>query len=208
VQESIHFSLKELRRDVLDIVQIHNATVDCVMKGELAELLLEAKRQGKLRYLGASVYGEDAALAVIESKQFEVLQVAYNLLDQRMAKRVFPTAERAGVGVVVRSAFLKGVLTPRAQWLPEPLAELRNAADRVREAFNASWQVLPDVALRFCLSTPEVTTVLIGSSTADELRQALASVEAGAFAKHELARASTLALSDEALLNPSFWPIP
>src|SRR4030095_3478524 len=132
VQESIHFSLKELRRDVLDIVQIHNATVDCVMKGELAELLLEAKRQGKLRYLGASVYGEDAALAVINFNQFEVLPVAYHGLDHRRAEGVCPTAKRANVGVVFRAAFRKGVLTPRAQWLPEPLAELRNAADRVR----------------------------------------------------------------------------
>jgi aryl-alcohol dehydrogenase-like predicted oxidoreductase len=208
VQKSLDCSLKALQRDVLDIVQIHNATAEDLAQGEIVSLLLDAKQQGKIRFLGASVYGEAAALAVIESKQFDVLQVAYNLLDQRMAQRVFPAAERASVGVIVRSVFLKGVLTPRAQWLPKPLAELRQAADRIRETFRASWQVLPEVALRFCLSTPQVTTVLTGASTPNELRQAIAAAEAGPFAKQQLAATSDLGLSDERLLNPFYWPIP
>jgi aryl-alcohol dehydrogenase-like predicted oxidoreductase len=208
IQSSLEGSLRTLQRDALDIVQIHNATVEAIVQGEIFEGLLNAKQQGKLRFLGASVYGEDAALAVIGSKQFDVLQVAYNLLDQRMAQRVFPAAERAGIGVIVRSAFLKGALTPRAEWLPATLAELRKAADRVRETFHASWQVLPEVALRFCLSTPLVATVLTGASTLNELKQALAAVEAGPFAKQQLARTSDLGLSDDRLLNPSYWPIP
>ena len=207
VQNSLHSSLKLLRRDVLDIVQIHNATVDCVTKGEIGELLLDAKRQGKIRYLGASVYGEDAALTVIESKQFEVLQVAYNLLDQRMAQRVFPTAERAGVGVVVRSPLLKGALTSRAQWLPVTLVKLKDAADTIRESFAASWQALPDIALRFCISAPGVVSTLVGASTLKELEQALAAAEMGPLSKPKLARTAALALSDERLLNPSYWPI-
>jgi aryl-alcohol dehydrogenase-like predicted oxidoreductase len=207
VQCSLEGSLRTLQRDALDIVQIHNATVEAIAQGEIFEGLLNAKQQGKVRFLGASVYGEDAALAVIGSKQFDVLQVAYNLLDQRMAQRVFPAAERAGVGVIVRSVFLKGALTPRAEWLPAALAELRTAADRVRETFHASWLVLPEVGLRFCLSTPQVATVLTGASTLNELTQALTAVEAGPLTEQLLARTPDLGLCDERLLNPSYWPI-
>lgn len=207
VQCSLESSLRTLQRDALDIVQIHNATVEAIAQGEIFEGLLNAKQQGKVRFLGASVYGENAALAVIGSKQFDVLQVAYNLLDQRMAQRVFPAAERAGVGVIVRSVFLKGALTPRAEWLPAALAELRTAADRVRETFQASWQVLPEMALRFCLSTPQVATVLTGASTLNELTQALTAVEAGPLTQQLLARTPDLGLCDERLLNPSYWPI-
>jgi len=207
MQKSLDSSLQRLQREVLDIVQIHNATAEVIAEGELAKLLLEAKQQGKIRYLGASVYGEATALAVIGSKQFDVLQVAYNLLDQRMAQRVFPAAERAGVGVIVRSVFLKGALTPRAEWLPATLVGLRKAAERVRETFHASWQVLPEVALRFCLSTPQVATVLTGASSPNELTQALAAVEAGPLSEQLLACTPDLGLSDDRLLNPSYWPI-
>lgn len=67
VQSSLESSLSALQRDVLDIVQIHNATVDIITQGEMANILIEARHQVKVRFLGASVYGEEAALAVIEA---------------------------------------------------------------------------------------------------------------------------------------------
>ncbi|HXI28127.1 MAG TPA: aldo/keto reductase, partial [Vicinamibacterales bacterium] len=99
---SIESSLRALRRDALDIVQIHNATRDTIDNRALTDALLDAKRRGLVRAIGASVYGEDAALAVIATGAFGVLQVALNALDQRMRDRVLPAAAAAGVGVVVR----------------------------------------------------------------------------------------------------------
>ncbi|MBI3491613.1 MAG: aldo/keto reductase, partial [Acidobacteria bacterium] len=133
VGASIESSLRALKREVLDIVQIHNATRMMIDEGAMTDALLDAQRHGLVRVLGASVYGEDAALAVIRAGHYAVLQVAFNALDQRMARQVMPAADAAGVGVIVRSAFLKGALTPKAQWLPESLAPLREAALRARD---------------------------------------------------------------------------
>lgn len=207
VQGSMENSLRALQRDVLDIVQIHNAAIDVMAQGEMAGILLEAQRQGKVRFLGASVYGEEAALAAVEAGCFDVIQVAYSVLDQRMAWRVFPVAERAGVGILVRSALLKGALTAKAPWLPPELGELKRAAERARDLLAGSWQSLPEAALRFCLSARPVATVLIGARTAEELRQALAAAEAGALSEEVLARAPALALTEEHWLNPSYWSI-
>ena len=207
VQDSLKNSLQALRRDVLDIVQIHNATVEVIAQGEMVKVLLDAQRQGPVRFLGASVYTEAEAMAVIEAGCFDVLQVAYNILDQRMARRVFLAAERADVGIIGRSAFLKGVLTPKAQWLPLELSELRQAAEQARDALAGSWQALPEMALRFCLSASQVATVLVGVRTVDELNQALATEKAGPLSEAILARTSALALSDDRLLNPFYWPV-
>ena len=207
VEDSLVNSLRTLRRDVLDIVQIHNVTVDVMDQGEMAQALLDALQRGKVRFLGASVYTEAEALAIVEAGCFDVLQVAYNLLDQRMARRVFPAAERAGVGIMVRSALLKGALTAKARWLPPELAELRQAAERAKDALAGSWQSLPEVALRFCLSSPQVATVLVGVRTVEELRQSLAAEGAGPLPKELLAQTSALALTDKRLLNPSYWPV-
>lgn len=207
VRSSLENSLRALRRDVLDIVQIHNATPEVIRRGEMADILIEARRKGKVRFLGASVYGEEAALEAIDAGCYDVLQVAYNVLDQRMARQVFPAAERADVGIIVRSALLKGALTAKAPWLPQELAELRRAAERAKNILAGAWQSLPEAALRFCLSAPQVATVLVGVRTLEELRQALAAAEAGPLSAEMLARTPALALRDEPLLNPSYWPV-
>ncbi len=152
---SLDRSRRALERDVLDIVQVHNATADMIDAGRVSDRLLEARGRGVVRVLGASVYGVEAALAVVRSGAYDVLQVAFNVLDQRMAREVLPAADAAGVGVIARSAVLKGVLTPKAQWLPLALAPLGEAAARARDAIaGGSWERLPQAAMRFCLSEP------------------------------------------------------
>lgn len=208
VQKSLEESRYTLQRDVLDIVQIHNATEGLITRGEFSEVLFQAKQQGKVRFLGASVYGEKAALAVIEAGCYDVLQVAYNVLDQRMAKYVFPAAELVGVGIIARSILLKGALTAKARWLPEDLTPLREAAERAKDILAGSWQAMPQAALRFCLSKPQVATVLMGVRTLSELKQALMAVESGPLPAELLAQAPLLALTEERLLNPSHWNVP
>jgi aryl-alcohol dehydrogenase-like predicted oxidoreductase len=209
VTASIESSRRALGRDTLDIVQIHNATREMIADGAITAALVDARRRRVVRVIGASVYGEDAAMAVIESGEYGVLQVALNALDQRMMREVLPAADAAGVGVIVRSAFLKGALTPKAQWLPEPLAPLRDAAARARDLLaGGSWDRLPDAAMRFCLSVPGVASVLTGARTLAELDAAVASETAGPLADPIMASAAALATADEQLLNPSLWPVP
>ena len=208
LRASLERSLRSLRRDALDIVQIHNATVETVAAGMFTEALLEARAAGLVRFIGASVYGEAAALAVVKAGCFEVLQVAYNVLDQRMASRVLPAAAAAGVGVLVRSAYLKGVLTSRAEWLPMEMEQLRRAARLARDAVGGSWAELARAALRFCLSARAVSSVLVGVRTVAELDEALAAGALGALPPDLVASLGQLALADEHLLNPAHWPIP
>ena len=208
VDASIEASRLALARQTLDVVQIHNATADMVSREEILEALVSARRRGVVRFIGASVYGEENALAVIESGHFDVLQIAFNALDQRMAAKVLPAANAAGVGVVVRSALLKGALTSKAQWLPGPLETLRIAAERARDLLaDGSWDALPEAATRFCLSFPSVSSVLTGARTVEELDVAIDAEAAGPLSAQLLAGTAGLALDEERLLNPSYWPI-
>jgi len=205
---SLQRSLHALRRDTLDIVQIHNATLEVIERGEMMEILLEAQRRGEVGFLGASVYTEAEALAVIKSGYFDVLQVAYSILDQRMARSVFPAAKEAGVGIINRSALLKGVLTPRANWLPPELTSLRQASEEIINTFDISCDVLPQMALRFCLCSDFVQAILVGASNEQEIDSAIDAALEGPLDEEKLTIAVDLALHDEHLLNPSYWPIP
>jgi aryl-alcohol dehydrogenase-like predicted oxidoreductase len=207
ILDSLDNSRRALQRDVLDIVQIHNATVEVITRRELPEILLDVQRRGIIQLLGASVYTEAEAMAVIRDGSFQVLQIAYNLLDQRMARRVFPAAVQAGVGIVARSALLKGVLTSKSQWLPPRLAALRQATERAQALLGGSWQVLPEMALRFCLSAPKVAVVLTGARILAELGQNLTAECAGPLPVEWLLQAPSLALSDDYVLNPTNWGI-
>ncbi len=208
INGSLEASLKALNRDWLDIVQIHNATTDILNRGEMTEVLLRARELGIIRFLGASVYGEESARAVIEAGHFDILQLAYNLLDQRMAAKIFPQASQAKIGVICRSALLKGALSEKAEWLPEELFALRQQAAKVVRILAGSWRKLPQIALRFCLSSAYIDTVLIGVGNQPELSSALEAATAGPLSNDELKLAANLALQDERLINPSYWPLP
>ena len=206
VMDSLETSLRALRRDSVDVVQIHNATVHDLEKGEILTVLERAREQGKLRFVGASVYGEPAALAAIHSQRVEVLQVAINLLDQRMMGTVVPAARKANVGMIARSVLLKGVLTERAKLLPPTLESLLQAANRTRETLGETWESLPRAAMRFCLSVPGVHSVLVGLRNFTELPEALAAERAGPLSSADMSKTGLLQLNDESLLNPSHWP--
>jgi aryl-alcohol dehydrogenase-like predicted oxidoreductase len=205
---NLESSLRALDRDIVDILQIHNATREMIDDRATTSALVEAKNRGLVRALGATVYDQAAGLAVIRSGEYDVLQVAFNALDQRMMREVIPAADAAGVAVVVRSAFLKGVLTPKAQWLPDALVALRESAGRARDALaGGSWDRLPQAAMRFCLSARHVASVLTGARTLEELDAALAAEAAGPLDAATMARAAALAMEDEQLLDPSHWPV-
>jgi len=207
VASSIEASRRRLGRDVLDIVQVHSATAEVIGGGAVTRALVTARDQGSVRVLGATVYDAAAARAVIRSGEYGVLQVALSVLDQRMLRDVIPEAAAVGVGVVVRSAFLKGALTGRALWLPDALAPLRRAAERVRdELAGGSWDDLPRAALRYCLSAPEVSSVLAGVRTIAEVDAAVDAAAAGPLDRDALTRAAGLGIERDELLNPARWP--
>jgi aryl-alcohol dehydrogenase-like predicted oxidoreductase len=207
IRRILEKSLASLQRETLDIVQIHNLTAEAVKQSDAIPILLKAKQEGKLRFLGASVYGEANALAVLSVRDFEVLQVALNILDQQMLARVFPAAQRAGAALLVRSVWLKGALTEQVQWLPPEMDELKEAVARIRTAFDWGWEDFPKEALRFALSFSEVSSVLVGIRTVQELEQACAMADAKPFSNEMRQRFEPFALQDERLVNPMRWPV-
>jgi aryl-alcohol dehydrogenase-like predicted oxidoreductase len=207
VNQTLDESLRRLRREVLDVVQIHNATLHVLQQGDMVACLERAREAGKLRYIGASVYGEDAALAAIRTGKIQILQIALSVLDQRMRDKVIPEARSAGLGVLTRSALLKGALTKRAQWLPPGLLALSLASERAVRELDTCWESLPSMALRFCLSVEGVHCVLSGIRNSAEVDDCVAACVAGPIAPVLLTKAYGLGLSDDLLLNPSHWQL-
>lgn len=209
MRASLEASLRALQVEYVDLWQIHN--VDTALLAErdaVGAAFDEARRAGLVRAVGGSTYGEELPLAALESDLFDVLQVTYSVLDQRLEARVFPAAAARDVGLVVRSVLLKGVLTVRGDHLPEHLAPLRERSQAFRALVAARGGARTSVqaALAFALGHPLIGSTLIGVRSEAELHEALAAADAplDPALRAELA---ALRLDDPDLLNPGTWGI-
>jgi aryl-alcohol dehydrogenase-like predicted oxidoreductase len=209
MRDSLTNSLRLLRTDWIDLLMLHSAPLELLEDGVALDMLQQFKQQGLTRTIGASTYGSEAPRHAIELG-VDALQVAYNILDQRLADEVMPLAQTHGVGIIVRSVFLKGALTPRAADLPPHLAPLRQQSEAIEQYANS---LIPpqsriELALRFVLSQPWVASVLIGVRTEEELAAALQTADSPPLSSDIMAHLATLQAQDPMLLDPSAWNLP
>ncbi len=207
VTSSLHTSLRALSTDSIDIMMIHSAPLEILEWPALIDLLQDLRRSGKFRWIGASVYGEDAALYAIRSGHFDCLQVAFSAVDRRPERRIWEEASSHDVGIVARSVLLKGVLTPRYRYLPDHLWELRVASRQLEELANTAGMSLPELAYRYVLSSALPHTALVGPSNLDELQLSVRFAQAGALPSDMVNRIRALQPLDERYLNPAAWGV-
>ena len=205
VEVSITESLRALQTDIIDLLYIHNATPELIQQGEIVEIMERAQQMGYARFIGATTYGEAAPLAVLEDGHFDCIQVAYNLLDRQFEERVLPLAGEHGVGVVIRSVLLKGALTYRYVHLPEALRELREAVDAVNSLCSTQSSNLPELAYRFVLRHPVVSTALVGTGRVQELQEIVSFAGCDALPAGLLDDIREIVVSPDQL-NPGTWP--
>ncbi len=205
--KSLDCSLLALRRDYVDVWYIHNVDARVLERiEEVKEVFDSVKASGKVRWTGATVYGTKMPLACLRLDVFDVLQVAYSVLDQRISDQILPLAAEHNVGIVARSVLLKGVLTDRADSLPRHLDELRKRSLDFRRLVTSSGLGIScsQAAIAFVLSEERVHSALIGVSSRRELQEDIRATEVclPATLRTQL---RALLLDDAELLNPSTW---
>lgn len=207
VRASAEASLRVLRRERLDLLQIHNATAEILEWGAILAALEELRAEGLVAAIGATVYGEADALAAIASDEIEVVQMAYSALDRRPERRALPAAAARGTAVTVRSVLLRGVLSAAGRPLAgDPrLAPLAAAAEAFRRAVGASWEELPGAAVAWAARRPGIDAVVLGPRDAEELTELLAGARR-AEAAVAAAGDGWFTPLDDALLDPRGWP--
>ncbi|MDJ0754178.1 MAG: aldo/keto reductase [Ardenticatenaceae bacterium] len=208
LESSLTESLRLLETDYVDVFMLHSAPEAVFADEEVVGFLRDLKRRGLTRLIGASTYGTAAPIKAIE-QGVEVLQIAYNVLDQTMADAVLPRARDRGVGLVIRSVYLKGALTPRIEDLPERLAPLKERVHALA-AYGAAISPplsLVEIALRFVLSQPLISTALVGVRTAAELDLALAQAGQPVLPPDVMDKLEAFGWHHE-LLNPGNWGLP
>src|SRR5215467_12267683 len=167
--------------------------------------LYRAQRVGKVRWLGVSVDSDVPALRAICTEGIETIQLPFNLLNQSSRSLVFPRAAKSGRSILVRSAYLRGVLTSQLASIPERLFELRGFALDAFAVAQCEADTLAEAALRFCLSFAPVASVIIGVKTIAELESNLRDADRGPLSPSTVQALAAFAVEDKILVNPIHW---
>ena len=129
----------------------------------------DAREAGEIRFLGASIGGE-LLDRCIDSGDFQVVQVAYSLLDTRDGERIAKARDR-GIGVLIRSGLGAGWLTPRILIVaPEKRPPKARA---LLDLCGGDADRLFTLALHFLAQDDGISSILVGTKSAQNLRQAV-----------------------------------
>jgi aryl-alcohol dehydrogenase-like predicted oxidoreductase len=177
IREMTETSLKNLQVDSLDLQQLHVWSDAWVADEGWQRAARDLKREGKIKGFGISVNRWEPAnvLRALDTGLVDAVQVVYNIFDQAPEDELFPACERLGVAIIARVPFDEGSLTgtmtadmtwPKGDWrnlyfTPENLRETLDHVDRLKPLVPAG-STLPDLALRFILHHPAVSTTIPG----------------------------------------------
>ena len=190
IAKSTEESLKNLRVDALNVQQLHvwnDVWLDDRDWEASYRQIVRLKQEGKVLHWGISIndHAPETALKVLSDPLFETAQVIYNIYDRSPEKALFALAKRKPLGIIVRVPFDEGALTgqitastvfPAGDWRAGYFAgdrkvEAERRGKALAQVLDDQVETLPELALRFCLSSPEVSTVIPGMRRPAHVRQ-------------------------------------
>ena len=185
---------KKLRVDSIDVLQFHVWDDSWTDEPEFRSTVEKLKRDGWIRYFGLSLnrWQPENGIKALRTGLVDVVQVIYNIFDQSPEDELFPVCQELNIGIIARvpldEGSLGGKMTlktrfPKDDWRslyfgPENLAKTIRRVEKLKKVVPKD-MTLPEMAFRFILSNPAVSTTIPGMRKLDHVRQNIAASNAG-----------------------------
>ena len=198
IKAQCEFSLKVLGADHINVYLIHWPDYETPMD-ETMRAMEDLKAEGKIGHVGVSNFSTALMDEALAGSPIVANQVGYHMLDRRHADEIIPYCAANGIGVMAYGSLAHGVLTgafkpdhrfEEGDWRkagdafglplfhPDYLPETLEAVDEVTAAAEQVGLTTPQLALRWVLDEPAISTALIGFRTPAEVDAAVAALEA------------------------------
>jgi aryl-alcohol dehydrogenase-like predicted oxidoreductase len=177
---------RQLGTDSIDLLQFHVWDDSWTEVLDFPRTVEKLKRDGVIRDFGLSLnrWEPENGIRAVRTGLVDAVQVIYSIFDQSPEDELFPVCQELGVGVIVRVALdegsLSGTMTketkfPKADWRsgyfnPKNLANTMQRVDKLRRVLPAGMS-LPEMALRFTISHPAVSTTIVGMRKLEHVRE-------------------------------------
>ena len=175
---SVDESLERFKTDYLDLFQLYDVEFGDFRQivDESIPTLRKIQQQGKARFIGITGYPIKMLMRIAEKIPVDTIlsYCHYNLMTTDMDSRLTPFVRDNGIGLINASGLHMGVLTERGgpDWHPAPTS-VREAAKKAAEICRRHGKDISQVAIRFCLDHPSVSTTLVGMATREEVKSNL-----------------------------------
>jgi aryl-alcohol dehydrogenase-like predicted oxidoreductase len=195
VEEYVHLSLKNLGLERVDLMQFHVWEDDWLADERWSKKLDELRSQGLVGAVGISINRWEPwnGVRAVETGLIDAVQVIYNIFDQNPEDELFPACREHDVAVIARVPFDEGTLTgtltkestwPDGDWrntyfVPENLIPSVDRADALKPIAERAGLTMPEMALRFILSDPAVSTIIPGMRKLKNVESNAAASDAG-----------------------------
>jgi aryl-alcohol dehydrogenase-like predicted oxidoreductase len=194
ISEYVDKSLKNIGTDTLDLIQFHTWEDVWLDDARVARAIEKLRSSGKVRAVGISQNRWEPAngIRAVRAGLVDAVQIIYNIFDQNPEDELFPACREKNVAVVARVPFdegsLTGTLTLDSKWptndwrstyfVPENLKASVARADALKPLVPAG-STLPEMALRFILNNPDVSTIIPGMRKIRNVEANLAASDKG-----------------------------
>ena len=199
LRQALENSLKRLQTDYIDIYQLHNPTLDIIENSNAIQTLEKLKAEGKIIEIGISVRSPDDAVIALEKFNFSVIQVNFNMIDQRaLDNGLFNLAKENNTGIIIRTPLVFGYLSSklngkekfenndhRSNWPKEQLKIWAEAPNLFKQYGLYDSRSPVQLAIMFCLSFDGVTTVIPGMMNVEHVKENVVSITNKSLSKDE-----------------------
>ncbi len=184
VRADVEQSLRRLRTDRLDLVQVHmSPSVEQLRENQTVETLQELRKEGKVRFIGMSGILPNLP-GQIAMDVFDAFQIPYSAV-QRDHEELITAAAGTGAGTLIRGGAARGAPSEDKNWRTGPLSQptglgQRNwAASGIGDLLAGSGMTPMEFVLRFTLSHPYLSTTIVGTASPGHLQSNIATAEKG-----------------------------
>jgi aryl-alcohol dehydrogenase-like predicted oxidoreductase len=195
IEEYVHGSLRNSGLESFDLMQFHVWEDSWTDDERWAKKMDELRGRGLVRAVGISInrWEPENGVRAVRSGLIDAVQVIYNIFDQNPEDELFPACVEMDVAVIARVPFDEGTLTgtltgesrwPEGDWrntyfVPENLIPSVERANALKPIAARAGLSMPEMALRFILNNPAVSTIIPGMRKIKNVESNAAASDAG-----------------------------
>jgi aryl-alcohol dehydrogenase-like predicted oxidoreductase len=173
ILEQVEGSLKRLQVDHIDLYQLHGGTIDDNID-ETIEAFELLKQQGKISHYGISSIRPNVIREYVKRSNIVSVMMQYSLLDRRPEETCLQLLHENNIGVLARGTVAQGLLVnkPAKAYLNYTAEEVAQAAKAVQSVTDND-RTAAQMAMRFVLRTPGISSIVAGIRTMQQLEDAV-----------------------------------